>query len=1041
MNNDIARKSTSSSGGLIAYFAANRVAAHILIVFLIIAGIIAGSQIAIKNLPEFSPRKINVTVPLPGSSAEEVLEDINLFLEEAVVGIKGVDRVESIAKDNIGLVRIILETFSDPNEVLDDLANAVRSIDGFPPVNAEQLEIKLQRITDQVLTIALYSSNATEGELRSEAEELKKQLLSLSGVTIVEIDGGREREISIELDEEALRKHRLNINDISRKIQSNSLNLSLGNLRTSAGDISLNIIAKRNVGDDFRNIPLITRLDGTVVRVEDVAVIRDSFVDERVTSELNGLPVIFVKVEAESNHSEQEISNTVKEFLAGYKPSERISLEIWYDNAATTIDNLVGVLDNAIVGIVLVFLCLVMVFDLRAAFWITLGIPLSFIGALILFQPAGLTLDLGTLIAFFLLIGIVVDDAVVVGESIIAKRKEGMSGLEASIAGARMVFGPLFVGALTTILALLPMLFIDTGLWQIIKVFPIVAAFVLAISLFEAFLILPAHLSKEKPWSAPPLSHWQSSVRKFLDRIRDTVVMSTASWAVRNSWFSLLIMLFLILGAILILRFETVPLVIGDGQEGKTNTIRVEITMPSGTPFEMTEKMADYLRDAAQKTNDEFDGKAIRSISSVVGSIQSTRADEDDIYGENIAMLVAQLYSKDQRDADVVEIEKTWRKFAGQLNQVEKIEYITTIVKAKPNLAYSLRHDNFEVLKTAAESIQNEMGRISGIINISDNMKLGNRQFEIQLSPEGEVAGFTPANIGIQLRARLYGIEVQRIQRDGEEIKVIINYPEQNRRSISDLNNIRLDRPGGGDVPLSAVAKIFEKQELEEITKLDGKRVVYVHAKADSAKITPRRARNLLENGIVKELNELYPGLIIDRHGAALDERHTLETLFFLVPLSLLAIYLLMAGYLQSYWKPIIAATGIPLTFVGAVLAHLLLGWNFTIMSFFGIIAASGVVVNDGLVLLDRYGWIRRESPNLPAIAALTSAIRLRFRPVFLTSLTTVLGLSPLLYERSDILLYLVPFAASIIGGLIMSSFYVLFLMPAMVMIVEGRKE
>lgn len=1041
MNENIANDKVPSAGGLIAYFAANSVAANLMIVFLIIAGIFAGSQLAVKNWPEFTPGVISITVPSPGSSAEEVFKDINQFLEEAVVGIDGVDRVDSIAKDNVGYVEITVETFSEAKDVLDDVSNAVVALENFPPFNADKPEIQISRHVSPVMTIALYSSSRTENELRREAEILQDHLLALPGVTLVGITGSRDREISIELDEVSLRRHGLDIRDLAKVIRSNSLNLSFGNLRSSAGDISLNIIAKKNIGEDFGNIPLITRLDGTVIRLEDVSVIRDSFVDERVLTELDGVPAVFVQVDAAPDHSQLGIRNTVKEFIAKHDLPSEVNQVIWDDDAANTYDNLRGIVDNSIIGAVLVFICLAAVFDLRSAFWITLGIPLSFIGSLILFHPADLTLNQGTLFAFFLLIGIVVDDAVVVGESIISHRKKGVSGLEASIAGARMVFGPLFVGAITTLLALLPLLFVDSGVWQVVNVIPIVAAFVLTISLLEAFLILPAHLANDKPWSAPPLSNWQRAVRKSLNKLRDTVVLSTASWAIRNSWLSLLLTIFMISGAFLLLRFETVPIVLADGREGVSNTIQVEITMPAGTPFSVTEKMVEHFRNAALMVNDEFDGKAIKSISTVVGSILTTRSDENDRYGENIAMVSAKLFDKEKRSADVLEIEGAWRQFVGQLDQIENVEYFSTLIKAKPNLSYSLRHEDLAVLQDAAASFQAEMRNISGIFDITDNLKLGNRQFEIQITPEGEVAGFTPANIGSQLRARLYGLEVQRLQRGNEEIKVIVNFPEQNRSSISDLSNIRLDRPGAGQVPLSAIARIVEKQELEEITQLDGTRVVYVHAKADMATITPRNARNLLENGIVNELSEKYPNLLIDRAGAALDERDTLETLKILVPLSLMAIYLLMAAFLRSYWKPVIAAAGIPLTFVGAVLAHLILGWNFTFMSIFGIIAASGVVVNDGLVLLDRYGAIRRESPSLPAVAALVSATRLRFRPVLLTSLTTVLGLSPLLYERSDVLLYLVPFATSILGGLIMSGLYVLFLMPAMVMIVEGGKD
>ena len=1034
-------KFTSSSGGLIAFFAANPVAANLIKVFLILAGLIVGSQLAIQSWPEFTPRTIMVTVPSPGSTADEIYEDINRRIEVAIVGINGVSRVASTARENVGHIEITLETFADNLAVLEDVANAVGALERFPPISADRPEIELVHVSDPVMTIALYSQTASEDVLRSEAEELQSHLLNLPNVTIVEVSGSRDREISIELNEVDLQRHGLNYSTIAQAINANSINFSLGDLHTTAGVISLKVLAKKSVGDDFRNIPIIERLDGSVILLEDVATIRDSFVDDPVITELDGLPAIYLRVDASSDQSIRDIRNTVKNYLNDYKPAHGVNQVIWEDNVTVKVDRLRSILSNGAIGILLVFLCLVAVFDLRSAFWITLGIPLSFIGSLAFFPLADLTLNIGTLVAFFLLIGIVVDDSVVVGESIISQRKKGITGLEASISGARMVFGPLFVGAITTLMAFMPLIFVDVGAWRVVNVIPIVVAIVLAISLIEAFLLLPAHLANDKPWSAPPLSNWQRNIRQILKRLRDTVVTSTASWAIRNSWMTILLAVILLIGSIMLLRYDSVPIVLGDGQEGSTNTIRVEIILPSGTPFGKTEKVVEHIREAGLLANRELDGKAISSISTVVGSIFSNRPEEDDNYGENIAMVYAQLYNNDSSIAELNQIKSTWKKFIGKIDQAEKIEFISTQIDPIPNVAYSLRHDSIEIMEMAAAEIQKEMRTIPGIYDISDNLKKGNRHFEIQLTPEGIAAGFTPATLGAQIRSRLYGIEAQRIQRGHEELKVVINYPIQNRGSVSDLSDIRVVRPGGGKVPLSAVASITEKRDLYELARLDNHQVVYVNAKADLAIITPRRARNFLESEVIKNLSEQYPGLLIERDGAALNEQEIVDLFKILVPLTLLAIYLLMAAFLRSYWKPIISVAGIPMAFVGAVLAHWILGWNFTFMSIFGVVAVSGVVVNDGLVLLDRYGWIRKENPTIPAIAAVVSATRLRFRPVLLTSLTTVLGLLPLLYERSSALQFIVPFVTSMLGGLILSGLFVLFLMPSMVMIVEGKHE
>ena len=1032
---------TSVPRGPIAWFAANPVAANLLMVFLIVAGAIAGSQLVVQNYPEFDPRRIVVKIPSPGASPGEVQEDINRRVEEAIIGISGVSRVVSTAQDGIGLIDVELETFADDESVLNDVESAIDSIENFPPPNAERPKVQLARWRNDVVTIAVSSAALTESDLRLAAEGLRDRLLALPGVSHIKLEGTRDREITIELSEEELRRNRLKISDIKQAIRRASLNLTFGELRTEARSVVLQVVAKRKHSQEFTDIPLIARLDGTVVTLGDIARIRDGFVDENILTELDGVPAVFLRVSATGRQSTREIRNSIIAFLEGYNPPGQVSVGVWDDKVQLTIERLTRIVGNAVIGAILVFVCLIAVFDLRVAFWTSFGIPLAFVGSLIFFAPADMTLNMGTLFAFFLMVGIVVDDAVVVGESIATERSRGGTALGAAISGARAVVGPLVVGAVTTMIALAPLLFITEGTWQIVRVIPYVAMFVLAVSLVEAFLILPAHLSHDRPWSVQPLSGWQRAVGRWLDGIRDSVVSSAVSWSVRHIWAAIGIGVAVIVCALLILRFDVVRIIFAEGRASVSSTVQVELRLPAGSPFEATLAAAERFRGAAEGVNDDLPGTSIRSVSIVVGRILSTRPGDAEAKGAHVATVRAHLHGRSVRVAEPSEVERAWRQRVGDVSSLEHVEFVTTRSKIRPNLAYSIRHDDPEVLEAAAGKLRSSLAAIPGVYGVYDNLSPGKRQLEIELTPAGRAAGLSPALLGAQLRARIHGAEAQRIQRGREEIKVVVRYPAERRRSLAELTGMRIERPGGGRLPLFQVATLTEKQALAELTRIDGKPAVFVEAKADAAIVTPRQARRAIEEGVVQELRAAYPDMVLERDGGARNERRVLQTLGTLVPLALLAMYAVMAAFLRSYWKPLVAAAGIPAAFAGAVLTHWILGWDFSFMSVFGIVAVSGVVVNDALVLLDRYNIIRRDNEALPAIAAAAAATRHRFRAVLLTSLTTVLGLSPLLYERSDALLFLVPFVASMLGGLVLAGIFVLFLLPAMVMIADGRHE
>ena len=1031
----------SARKGLIGYFAGNSVAANLLMVVFVVGGIASGFGLAVQNFPEIDLRVVSVTVRLPGASSQEIEQDVNRRVEESVIGLAGVERVVATASEGWGRINIELATFTDANTVLNDVRNAVNAIERFPPPNAEEPEIELARLSIEAMTLAVSSPAAGEHELRLAAEDVRGELLELPSVSQVTLRGTRDREIAIELSEEELRRNDLSITEVSNAVQRASLNLTFGELRTDSGGVVLHTVAKRSIGEEFESIPLITRLDGTILTLGEVAEVRDGFVDDDIVSEVNGTPAVFVRVDATEQQSITDMAGDIRRWLAGYDAPQGVEVNVWNDRAQPAVDRMWAIARNGLAGTILVYVLLLLVFDLRAATWITVGIPFSFVGSLLFFGSADLTLNMATLIGLFLMVGLVVDDALVVGESIAAERDRGKRGVEAAEAGARAVVGPITIGACTTLLAFVPFLFVTATVTQLVNVFPYVALFVLSVSLVEAFFILPAHLSHEGRWSLEPLRTLQDRVCVRIDEIRDRTVVPAVSWSVRHGSSTLAGGGALVLFSLLLVGSEAVRVIVFDAEMNPPENVQVDLRLPAGTPFGTTLAAARQVVDAAHAMNEQLPGESINAVSIVAGDVLSPRPVAEESNGSHLAGVRVHLNGRPVRQASPAEIERTWRQSIGELPYLERMEVQTTNIRPRPTVAYALKHDDTETLGKAAGELRSFLAAIPGVYEITDSLSLGKRHLDIALTPAGEAAGLTPAAIGAQLRANFHGLEVQRIQRGHEELRVMVRYPRERRSNLRELASERVRRAGGGEVPLSVVASLSESRAPASLMRIDGRQAATVEARADAARITPIQARRRVDREFVPGLLATYPGLTVEPEGGVRDERAMLETLGLLVPVVLIAIYALMAAFLRSYWKPLVAVAGFPIAFAGAVLAHWVLGWDLGAMSMLGLIAVFGVVVNDALVLLDRYNVIRRENEMLPAIAAAAAAARHRFRAVFLTTATTILGLSPMLYERGDDLLFLVPFVVSMVGGLILSGLFILFILPTLVMMAEGASE
>ena len=1030
--------------GPIGYFAENRVAANLLMLVLLIGGVIAGSELDVQGFPNVDQRTVTVRVPSPGTSPEEVEQDINRRIEESVIGNPGVERVVGVATEGLGQVNIEVSPFADPNTVLDDVQNAVDRIENFPPVSAEQPEVSLPRAANEVMTLAVSSSVLTEHELRLAAERLRDDLLALPSVSLVGLKGARDREITIEISEEALRRNGLSLSEVSRIVRQGSVNLTAGELRTGAGGVVLQTLSKRNVGEEFLDIPLITRLDGTIVRLGDVAEIHDGFVDEELELAVDGVPAVLVQIDATASQSARDVAEIVRDALVDYPVPQDVAIDVWEDRVGPVADLLLTVVQNGLAGVVLVFVCLVVMFDLRIAFWIAFGIPLAFIGALLMFGPADLTFNVLTIFALFMLVGIVVDDAVVVGENIAAEREKGTGALAAAVLGARGVAGPICVGVLTTAIAFIPFLFFTAGALQLLGVIPFVVAFVLLISLVEAFFILPAHLSHQKQWSLRPLSDVQAQVRAWMKDIGDRIVVPVVSWAVRHVAATIAGGVVVILAALLLLRSDLVRMVIFE-KANSADYVQADLSLPVGTPFAATLAAAERFAEAGYAINGQLEGTSVARISVMAGNTAAAprerRLGDRASNRSHLASVRLHLQERPLRDASPSRIESAWQRNVSDVTGLEGVVFRRGAFSELPGIAYSLEHDDPQVLRAATTELRTFLDNLAGLYEITDSLSPGKRHFDIDLTEAGYAAGLTPADVAGQLRAKFHGLVVQRIQRDRDEIKVVVRYPQEQRRGLSELTTERIQRPGGGEVPLFTVARITERRDFATRTRIDGNQAALLSARADTGTITPIQARALVDENLMPQLIAKYPGLKINPDQGARAEAAMYDTLGVLVPIVLIVMYAIMAGFLRSYWKPIVAVAGIPMAFSGAVFAHWILGWDFTGISLFGVIGVSGIIVNDALVLLDRYNRIRREEAHMPAIAAVAAATRHRFRAVVLTSVTTLLGLSPMIYERADQLIFLVPLVVSIFGGLVFSTLFTLIFLPTLVMLVEGRRE
>ncbi len=1029
--------------GLIAWFNDNHVAANILMLFLVIGGLISAASMRTETFPSIDPRLVSVSVIYPGATPYEVADGITSRVEQAVQGIEGVKRITATASEGRGVINVELNDFADADDVYNEVETAVNGLVAFPPADAERPVVVKARPTPNVLTLAIFG-DAPEKTLRFWADTIEDELKQLPGVALVTMRGIRDYEISIEVSENKLRELGLTLEDIGNAVQAFSSDTPAGLVESEQGEILLRVQEQRFTGEEFERIAVRTLPDGSVLRLGDIADVVDGFEDVNLVSRFAGSQAAFIDVKRSESEDTLAVAETVKGYLSELSLPAGVEIALQQDETVVLKDRISLMMRNALLGFALVFVILLLFLDLKLAVWTSAAIPISFLGGLIILNSLGYSLNMVSLFALIVVLGIVVDDGIVTGESIFEAQERAPGDKYAVLGGVRAIIAPVSVGVATTMAAFAPLLFSTGVLGQIVGVVPAVVIAILSISLVEAYFILPSHLSSPRRWSRGALAQLRDWVTRTLSRFVQNRVVPFARFCIKfryatvGAFVGLMVLTTgLIQGGFV--RFIFFPQIEGD-------RINISLTMPQGTPFDVTSDRIETIEEAAEAVRDEIESESGQSafesisvsIGSVSGQIGGPGGGGGGSSGSHLGEVTVQLLPSDFRQYGSSEIEGMIRDRVRSLPGVETLEFQSSLIGGGADIEVELSHPEEALLNEAAARLRESMETIAGTLNVANSFQAGKTEYVFELTDEGLAVGLTPAELGRQLRSAFFGIEVQRIQRGQSEVLVFVRYPKEAREDITTLQQTRIRLRNGDEVPLNTVARVVEQIGFSEINSVNGRRVVSITADVDATITTPNEVIALLNASILPELGARYPSLNYSFEGETRDQAEDLASLTRNMMIALMIIYIILGAQLRSYVQPFVIMSAIPFGVIGAILGHLLLGYDLTFISLFGIVALTGVVVNDSVVLIDFLNQRVKEGTHM--LEAALAAIQRRFRPILLTTLSTCLGLLPMMLETSLQARFLIPMVVSLATGIVFATPIILILIPSLIMVVEDVK-
>lgn len=1057
---------------LIAWAIRQSPAMNTLMVGLLAVGIFAGSRLRREEFPQFELEIILVAVPYPGASPEEVESGICQKIEEAVRSVDGIKKVTSVAGEGAG--NIVIEVKSDVpsvQKVLNEIKSEIDHIPSFPDL-AEEPKVQQVTIRNPAITVGVISTNSeaadAELQLREITERVRDDLLLIPQISVADISGERSYQIDVEIPERTLREYGLTLTEVGRRIRARNLEMPGGNIKDKGETYLLRGKNKRTVGEEIAEIPLITQRDGVVLTVDDLGDVKDEFVDTVSISRINGKPGLAISVKAAAREDLLAMADAVNEYVKSHELPAGYEFAIWGDSAVDVRDRLDLLKRNGAQGLLLVFIVLALFLEFRLAFWVAMGIPIAVLGACAVLWQFDQTLNMLSMFAFLIALGIVVDDAIVIGENIYSHREEGKPFVQAAIDGTAEVVPSVATSVTTTVFAFMPMFFVTGVMGKFFAVLPLAVVAMLVISLLESTFILPCHLAhgKKKPFFLT------AGVNRLTNRFLNFVIYRfytpLVRFSIKNSAITISIAVTIVLLTMTLVRNGTVPQVFFpklDAPEVIANVI-----FPDGTPSRVTDEATAKIEKAIQQINEKYASNGqplVQVIHRKVGSVTigGGPGGGETSTGGHVGQVHVQLVDNTARSVTSQQVVTEWRSAVGTIPGVETLTFGSQ-ARGPGGKAIEFKllaaTEHMADLELAIEEAKAELSKFKGVTDVADDSRPGKWELQLTEKPNAQSLGIPLDNIARTVRASYYGEEVMRLQRGRHEVKLMVRYPEEDRNSLASFADIRVDGGDGIQRPITEVADITITRGYSEINRINQRRSITISADVDEkegvakdiiqklqgAKLSPLAM--LAEtvrvyfggeptppsSAFMTQLLEKYPTLRIRWEGQQEQDTESVGSLMTGLAVALLAMFILLTVEFNSYGQPIVVMAVIPFGIVGAILGHAFMGLPLTLFSMLGLVALTGVVVNDSIVLVDFIN--ARVRAGVPLEQAVLEAGQRRFRPVLLTSLTTVVGLLPILMEKSFQAQVLIPMATSLCFGLMLSTLLVLVLVPTFYL-VYGR--
>ncbi len=1026
---------------LIAWFTRNHVAANLLMAFILAAGFFTlKERIYLEVFPNVTIAQIRVSIALPGSTPEEAEESLAIPIEESILDIEGIDKLTSRSSEGSAVISAEINAKYDAYKIKDEIKNRIDALNTLPR-SAEKPVINQPTISREVISVMI-SGDLSEKELRILGEQTRDQLLLEPGVTQVALESVRPYEISIEISEETLREYSLTMDEIATAINQSSVDLSGGSIKTQSGEILLRSKGQAYIGSEYEQVLIRSNTNGTRLYLGDIATVKDDFEETPIKARFNGKPAVIIEVYRVGSQSAIDIANSVKQFIHNQQPlmPAGVSLDYWRDASKIVKSRINTLTNSALQGGILVALLLSLFLRPAIAFWVTIGIPVSFMGGMIFMPELDVSLNIISLFAFIMVLGILVDDAIVTGENVYTHQKKGEPPERAAIIGTLEVSKPVTFGVLTTIAAFIPLTLIEGARGDIFAQIPAIVIPVLLFSLIESKLILPAHLKhiRVRKTNNNRFLVWQENFASSFENFIIRRYRPALEWVTKRRYLSMSVAISVMLIVLTLvssgwIRFVFFPRIASEIARGV-------LVMPAGTDISVTDKYVQKMLDAALLLQDKYtDPSTGKSV--IIDIFATTGSSGGRSSGaSHKGRVVFQIEPEDSRavEISIADLVKEWRTTIGSIPGAESLSFRAEIGHSGSPLDIQLTAQNYSVLRQVANQIKHKLSNYPSVFDVEDSLSKGKIELQLSIKPEAEALGLTQSDLARQVRQAFYGEQVQRIQRGKDDVKVFIRYPENERRSIYNLNNMMIRTPDGGEVPFIEVANVSVGTSPASIIRIDRQRTLNITA--DLNKETGNLG--ILKQDLIRYLDQLlpqYPGVSYSLEGEAKEQVESFASLKLGLIFVLFAIYALLAIPFKSYLQPLIVMSVIPFGAIGAVIGHYIMETPLTLMSVLGMLALSGVVVNDSLVLVDYIN--RQRAEGVPLTEAVRDAGAARFRPVMLTSLTTFVGLMPLLFETSIQAQFLIPMAISLGFGILFATVITLFIVPINYILLEDLKS